>query len=459
MSLFSSVLNFLKPASGEESTPPGALPEKNTFEGSSTSDENSFLNELNTELMVHHGLVEDIRALRSMYRDDPRMTKITNRTARSMVKGGLQISTSANNKLLIKKFNEYMRRCGLKNRQALESYGRGFFLEGNLPLQWVIDTSNPSAPRVVRAIRMPTETIRPNVLKNGQIADVNEAYIQRNAITGEVLAKFPLWQMSLARLCPSNYDDMSAMGTPYMSSARAIWKKLARTEKDLVVRRASRAPQRMAHSMPGMNRDDLTKYKNENRRNQSHGNNSDYYFNVDGAVKPIEGDANLDQIADVTYLLDTFFSGSPGDKAIFGYASGVNRDILEELRRDYHEELDSMQDTLAQAFDHGFRLDLLLQGINPDNFTYDLVFAERNSESLNQKADRALKLKALGASSTTVFEAAGLDPDKELKNRKHEMDSGDPYPSQDVDLDNPQNITVVEGNGRNGESQTAVSNA
>jgi hypothetical protein len=118
-----------------------------------------------------------------------------------------------------------------------------------------------------------------------------------------------------------------------------------------------------------------------------------------------------------------------------------------------------MQDTLAQAFDHGFRLDLLLQGINPDNFTYDLVFAERNSESLNQKADRALKLKALGASSTTVFEAAGLDPDKELKNRKHEMDSGDPYPSQDVDLDNPQNITVVEGNGRNGESQTAVSNA
>ena len=36
-----------------------------------------------------------------------------------------------------------------------------------------------------------------------------------------------------------------------------------------------------------------------------------YYSNKKGSVQAVQGDANLDQIADVVHLLDTFFSGAP----------------------------------------------------------------------------------------------------------------------------------------------------
>lgn len=53
----------------------------------------------------------------------------------------------------------------------------------------------------------------------------------------------------------------------------------------------------------------------------------------------LQGDANLGQIADVVHLLDTFFSGAPAPKAIFGYSEGLNRDIFEDLKQNYFDEI------------------------------------------------------------------------------------------------------------------------
>ena len=140
---------------------------------------------------------------------------------------------------------------------------------------------------------------------------------------------------------------------------------------------------------------------------------TNYFSNKKGSVTAVQGDANLDQIADVNYLLDTFFSGSPAPKGLFGYSGDLNRDILEDLKRDFFDELDGLQDELSWVYEQGFRLQLLLNGINPDDYDFEVSFAERLTETPNAKADRALKIMSVGASKSTVWEAAGLDPEQE----------------------------------------------
>ena len=156
-------------------------------------------------------------------------------------------------------------------------------------------------------------------------------------------------------------------------------------------------------------------------------------------------------------MLDTFFSGSPAPKGLFGYTGDLNRDILEDLKRDFFDELDALQDVLGWVYEQGFRLDLLLQGINPDDYDFAVIFAERNTETPSSKSDRALKNMSIGASQTTVWETAGLDPEKERSRLKDQNERINPYP-------NPNNIgikprvTVTEGSAKKGESSTNISN-
>uniref|UniRef100_UPI003F585844 hypothetical protein n=1 Tax=Vibrio cholerae TaxID=666 RepID=UPI003F585844 len=52
-------------------------------------------------------------------------------------------------------------------------------------------------------------------------------------MTYEELCTFPLWQLTVSRLDPDNFDDMGCMGRPYLDAARTIWQKLIMTEEDL----------------------------------------------------------------------------------------------------------------------------------------------------------------------------------------------------------------------------------
>src|SRR3546814_1627187 len=98
-----------------------------------------------------------------------------------------------------------------------------------------------------------------------------------------------------------------------------------------------------------------------------------------------------DLIADVSHLLETFFTGAPAPKGLFGYAGDLSRDILDDLKADYYDELDALQDTCSYVYELGFRMELLMKGINPDAVDFDVNFAERRTDSPNQRADRALK--------------------------------------------------------------------
>jgi hypothetical protein len=385
-----------------------------------------------------------------MDRVDGRVKKIHKRMANTAVKGGLKLKIASKNKRVIKLWNQFEKRLHLNKHQKLYSDARALAMEGNLPLQVVIDQFN----RVAGAIRMPSETILPIVDQNGQFKDVQHAYDQYDLTTGQPMASFALWQLQIARLNPDSWDDLGAMGRPYLDANREVWQKLRMTEQDLVIRRRQRAPLRMSHVLEGASDEDLQSYRDQVEAEQGE-ITTDYYANKKGGVTPIQGDANLDQIADVNYLLDTFYSGSPAPKGLFGYTQDLARDILNDLKIDYFDEIDAMQDIQSSVYDQIFRLELLLNGINPEQYDFSIVFSERRTDTPNQRADLALKYKAIGAPYESVWETAGLNPSEILEQIKSEQNSNDPYPEEAA---GSGNVSITPNNAPKGESATSISN-
>jgi hypothetical protein len=406
------------------------------------------------QMWVDAELRATVLDIRHMDAIDNRVKRIHRKTAASVIKGGLRLKNADQAPSLKRAWDRFERRLQLMKRPKLFSDSRGFMMEGNLPMQWVLDADRR---QVIQGVRMPSETILPKVGQNGQFTDPRNAYEQHDLSSGAILTSFPLWQLTLGRLTPNNYDDFGSLGRPYLDASRTVWKKLVMTEEDLVLRRRMRAPLRMSHVLEGASDIDLESYQKATEMRQAAGITTDYYQNRKGGVTALQGDANLDQIADVDLLIDTFFAGAPAPKGLFGYSKDLNRDILEDLKRDYFEEIDALQDELSAVYQTGFELQLLLDGINPDNFDFSVEFAERRTETANQAADRGLKWQALGASQETILDIIGLDAQTELKRKERERGKWNPYPDPTAINPKRPNVSVTPNNAPKGESSTTIS--
>lgn len=410
-------------------------------------------------MWVDARLMQTIQDIRRMDASDGRIKKIHSRCARAAAKGGLRLVVSAQPRLE-REWKLFRDTLGLNNPQKLQSDLRGLLVDGNLALQWVLD----DAGLPIAGVRMPPETLRANTTPAGVFADAARAYTQIDPASGREVASFGLWQLTVGRLDPVSFDDWGSPGRPYLDASRTVWRKLDMTEEDAVLRRHMRAPQRMAHVLEGASESDLATYRAGVENAQGDGNFTDYYLNRKGSVSAVAGDANLEQIADVVHLLDTFLSASPMSKGLLGYTAGLNRDILEDLKKDWYDELAALQTVAAAVYKRGFVLWLLLRGINPQAYDFDVAFAERITDSPNQRADLGLKLQALGASKETVFETAGLNAQDERKALDREREEVDPYPLDGDEVagtpprpgTNP-NVTVTPGNARKGDSATNIS--
>ena len=399
-------------------------------------------------LLVDYTLRATIHDIRLMDRSDGRVKRVHVRVSRDVTRGGLVMLQSDPNSLVSKEWDAFVKRLQLDNSSKLRSDARGLLMEGNLPLQWVLDSNMNN---VVAAVRMPTETIRANVGINGRFIDPLAAYSQIDINGGGELASFGLWQMTMARLDPDNFDDMVSMGRPFIDASREVWRKLQMTDTDLVVRRKMRSPLRLSHVLEGASEEELGKYQASIELNKDLVT-TDFYSNKKGAVTGIQGDATLGDIDDVVYLLDTFFAGTPLPKGMMGYTNGIARDILEDLKRDYFDEIDQLQDVLAWVYAQGFRLHLLLKGINPDAEPYTITFKERRTETLSQTTDRALKLKALGLPQSMVWEEIGKNASEVEERREADAKNYDPYP----DDESPPNVKITPNNARKGDSATSI---
>lgn len=441
---------------------PGMDTAGNREQGHRASPENAIRN-LYRRMWVDPDLRQSVLDIRAMDRLDGRVKRIHRQTSRTASKGGLVLRVKDGPGWLNTEWRRFQTGCGLDSVQKLQSDVRGLMMEGNLALQWVLD----DAERIAGCVRMPSDTIVPKVGANGRFEDPRRAYDQMDlsGVGGTpVLASFALWQLTLCRLDPDNYDDWGSLGRPYLDASRAVWKKLKMTEEDLVIRRRTRAPQRNFHSLEGASAEELAEYRAEVESEVAQGNWKDFYSNKKGAVQPLAGDANLDQIADVAYLLDTFFAGAPAPKGLFGLgAAELQRDILEDLKKDYFDEIDALQDTASEGYETGFRLHLLLSGRNPANYDFEVQFLERRTDTPNQRADLALKYQALGLSRETVIESTGVDAAAEATRLKRQGDERNPYPADGMEgpplpgqVPRVARVSVTPGNARKGESAVDV---
>lgn len=435
---------------------PGVRRPGQTEIGRRTTEENS-VRYLYNQMLPDMALRSTILDIRRMDRLDPRVKKIHGRMTRTATKGGLRLEwTGKESASIRRKWDDFAKRLGLDRPAKLVSDGRGLVMEGNLPLQWVASESG----QIVAGLRMPTETLVPLVDDTGRFENPAAAFAQYDLNQGKRIATFPLWQITLERLDPDSLDDQGAMGRPYLDASRTAWRQLRMTEEDLVLRRRQRAPLRFSHILEGATADQLAAYKAETEHNQRvDAICTDFFSNRKGGVTALQGDANLDQVADVAHLLDTFFAGAPAPKGLFGYTGDIARDILEDLKRDYYEEIDALQDTHSWVYEQGFRLQLLLDGINPDQERFAVVFAERRTETPNQSADRALKYQALGVPSPMLWDVAGLDPSAVQAMVDEQRQAADPYPNPAAIAAPPPGrptVSVVQGNAPKGESATSI---
>lgn len=461
MSLLQRIFPFLK-------APAPVIPNENSRETESSEkgrratpeDQVKYLYRM---MWVDPDLRQSILDMREQDKLDGRVKRIHSRVARDVIKGGLVMQIAEGSEDLGKLWDEFQRRLQLNRVEKLKSDARGLVMEGNLPIQWVLDKEY----NVVAGVRMPSETILPNVTQNGRFKDVTKAYVQFDVLTGAELASFPLWQLFVARFDPDNFDDMGSLGRPFLDASRTTWRKLAMTEEDLVIRRRTRAPFRMGHFLKGATQAELDAYEAKIKNGQGD-ITTDFFSNKEGSIQAIQGDANLDHNKDIVHLLDTLFAGSPLPKGMMGYTDGMARDILEDLKRDYYDEVDVLQDTLSFAYEQGFRLQLLLKGINPDDYDFTITFAERRTETPNQTADRGLKLQVLGIPQGMVWEELGYDASYVRKRKEWEAKHYDPYPDPDKismpgggKINRPPGgarVSITPGNGRKGESGTSISN-
>lgn len=400
-----------------------------------------------------------IQQVRTMDTKDGRVKRIHARVARDCIRGGLvlQVGKLSSNEVLKREWELFKGRLQLDAMEKLKSDARGFVMEGNLPLQLVLN----EAREVVAAIRMPSETIMPITDLGGRFKNPAAAYEQRDVMTGQTLASWPAWQMALCRLDPDNYDDMGSMGRPFLDACAVTWQKLVMTEEDLVIRRRMRAPLRLAHVLEGADEPMMAAYR-KSVENEKGDITTDFYLNRKGSVSAIQGDAGMSDMADVVHLLDTFYAGSPAPKALFGYTGGLARDILEDLKRDYYDEVDGLQDALAAGYALAFRIHLLFKGIDPDTDDFRLRFATRRTETPNQVADLALKYISMGLPDDMVYADMGLDPDYVRQKKTEQAERNDPYPPAGGQL-GPDGkplakISITPGNAPKGESATSISN-
>lgn len=452
---FGHLFNRKRPAA---ETPGVVLPNEpargSSEVGYRTTPENEWKYHYRT-MWVDPDLRQAILDIREMDRLDGRVKRIHAKIARDIVKGGLELQQATENKAIAKAWEEFGARLQLNRPEKLKSDAAGFVKEGNLPLQVVLDAE----VNVTGAVRMPSETILPNVGPNGRFRDVRKAYIQFDIISGAERVAFPLWQLQLARLDPDNFDDLGALGRPYLDANRTLWRKMTMTEEDLVVRRRVRAPLRFSHVLEGASKEDLQAYRAEYEKDQGliH---TDFYQNKKGGVNAVQGDANLDQIKDIALIHDAFFSGSGVPKGLLGYTDTLARDILEDLKRDFYEEVDGMQGTLAFHYEQLFKLHLLLRGINPAAEDFTVAFRERSTETRNQRADYGLKMAALGYPFGMIWEQMGHDPAYVRERIEWERKNFDPYPDG-TGGDTPKGrarVSVTPGNRPKGESATSIKN-
>ena len=409
----------------------------------------------------HIGQLHDIRTkiteIEELDEADGQVKMLHKKLASMSTRGGVRfVMREGENAKMDKIATAWIKRVNLDHRETRKQHAWRLLKHGNLVLQNVISP----APRIESLVVMPTQTMRPLKDDRDQFPDPGKAYAQMDPMGMSVSTTFAKWQISWAA-----YDKEAnkLYGRPLIDAERKRARQIGVTDEDLVIRRRVRAWLRLLHTLEGASMAELEEYKEFNKESLEDPlrPDNDLYTNQKGGVQAIQGDANLDQIADVKYLNQKFYAGAGTHAHLFGpFAEEMNRDTYEDTLADLYELLEDIQEALCDCWEESLRIEFLLNGINSDAYEWDLKLLARKVETPNQQLDRALKERAVGLPLKLIVTET-LNKNWELVKEmiNEERDEMDAYSQVDDELgDNVSPISIVQGNQRNKDSATYVKN-
>ena len=349
-----------------------------------------------------------LRDLDLLVKRDSRLDRANYVMANAATRGGIAVTVGTCRNSKIQKeaqaiINKMMK--DTKLNAHLPAWARTVLRDGDIFLNTIAEMDqNGRTAHITRIKNLPAITMERLDDMTDSFPDIKKAFMQIDPITRQDIQPFPLWSINHMRW---KYEPGERYGRSQYYSGREMWAKLKMTEEDMVVRRRTRAVQRRVHVIgnkdnPG-NDIEVKKYRAENRLDDPKNARitADYYINGLGDVKNLEGDAHLDHIKDVEYLLENAMIGTGVPLHILGFGRNVNRDVVEDQKRTYKEDCKGIQDLLEHG-DPGsfsgiravFNMALALGGLNPEEIPINIGWAQLDDDTLAEMTDNVLKLRA-----------------------------------------------------------------
>jgi len=342
-----------------------------------------------------------IEACRMMYKTDPRVKKMMLTLARDTLKGGFSVKTA--NEQAKAEADALQTRLGLN--QKLERYVRLSGRDGDSFLQNVIDENL----NIVSLTRKPTLQVRRATNDADQFTDATRAFWMADEMywgmePPKTAIWFAQWEMIHARW---EWDEESRYGSPMMAAATGTFKKVTEGETDIAVRRKVRAAMRYHHVIEG-GPADVEAYKENNKAALNNTNiaSADFFSNKPGGISVVQGDANMDQIADVKHHIETLGMAGDVPLALIGYGGDLNRDILGEKKEEYEEMLRQVREWVVDEMIRPLlELQWLLKGILPEGVEYEIVWKHATglkAQDFLTITDSVLRMKILGIADEVI---------------------------------------------------------
>ena len=334
-----------------------------------------------------------IKECRGMYKNDPRVEKMHRMYARDLVRGGFVVRSD--NEAATQVVVDLQQRINLN--QALEDWLRLSQRDGDTFLEVTV-----AGDKIGNVTRKPTLKMHRNSNAADMFDDPARAFWMGSDdyMSTEVPADaiwFAEWQMIHARW---NHDEESRYGTPMMQSARQQYKYVVDGELNVAVRRKIGGAQIRQHIVEG-NAADVEKYKEQNK--SAFGKLAavvDLFSNKPGSLNVVQGDGNIDRIADVQHHIATMFTASDVPMELIAYGGDLNRDILGEKKAEYEETLNQGREwATTEIIKPLIEREWLLHGILPQTVKYKILWRKAtmlDPQQLTSLADAAMKLRILG---------------------------------------------------------------
>lgn len=329
---------------------------------------------------------ESVLTCREMYRADPRARGVLRKLAHDAVKNGLQVqvapklaSTSAAEAATAQQAaNDLIERLKLTKR--LDDWLRLTCRDGDSFIEVAVGDGN----LIAGAARKPTLDTHRASNDLDEFDDPTRAFWYSDALwAGYGLEPpgnaiwFAQWQIIHARW---EHDEGSRYGTPVFASATGAWKRIKEGEIDIAIRRKTRAGMKYLHSLEDADENDIVRYKEENQEalDNPFAAVADFFTNKKATIQTVQGDAHLADIADVMHHISTWWTASPVPMALLSYGENLNRDVLEEQKTAYDEEVLAVQDWLEdQIVRPLIELQWLLLGLWPGSYNCTVVWPKK----------------------------------------------------------------------------------